>query len=289
MALGVRRPRIYVAVYLSSADSGWPLDDGDDPSFAASERFRATGGVLTWGVCRRDVRNALIPGDLVVFFAADRLQERRPRPARYFFVGFATVDRKIAQSNIWTTHQLTTFRRYHNLLIRPAGSGFEHFEPGLPRARWHGDWFWRMTRERRREKVARLDGKSRLQLREVAPMIAANYILFAADGAGTMILASPPVIATSTAPGPPEKWKETPFARELRAWLRAHTTRSLRTTNVQRAHRHITIRDSDPGQWRDQLRQVCKVHGLKERSSGSRGGGTSRPADSPMGRRRRGC
>lgn len=69
---------LYLATYLRAAFTEWP--------FAASAGARLRGGVLTWGVCRQDVRNALQPGDLVVFFAADRIRDRKP--ARYSFVAF---------------------------------------------------------------------------------------------------------------------------------------------------------------------------------------------------------
>src|SRR5262245_52755814 len=82
---------VYIAVYLRSPNTDWPIDGGDDPSFVASMLSRPSGGRLSWGVCRQDLRNALDVGDLVVFFAADRLRDRRPAPARYAFVGFATV------------------------------------------------------------------------------------------------------------------------------------------------------------------------------------------------------
>lgn len=54
---------IYLAVYLRSAEAAWPQDAGDDPSFVASRRLGLRGGLLTWGVCWQDVRNALRPGD----------------------------------------------------------------------------------------------------------------------------------------------------------------------------------------------------------------------------------
>jgi hypothetical protein len=43
----------------------WPYDIGDDPSFYA---MRKSGGQLSWGICRQDVRNSLCPGDIVAFF-----------------------------------------------------------------------------------------------------------------------------------------------------------------------------------------------------------------------------
>jgi hypothetical protein len=65
---------VYIATYLrESPDDEWPFDHGDDPSFRSSQRLR---GRVTWGVCRQNVRNQLRPGDVVVFFAADRLRDR---------------------------------------------------------------------------------------------------------------------------------------------------------------------------------------------------------------------
>ena len=61
---------VYVATYLRGPDERWPHDLGDDPDFKTSER----GGPVTWGVCRRPLRNAVNPGDVVVFFAADHTE-----------------------------------------------------------------------------------------------------------------------------------------------------------------------------------------------------------------------
>lgn len=187
---------IYLAVYRRSAEAAWPEDAGDDPSFIASRCLASRGGALTWGVCRQDVRNVLGPGDLVVFFAADRLADRRPDPGRYSFVAFATVQRKVSQLDIWRDPALEIYREYQNLLIRPAGDRFEHFEPGLPPRRWHDDWYWRITtidgcRKSAFDHVQRrghfLPGESML------PRIACNYVLFAPEGPDTMILADPPM------------------------------------------------------------------------------------------------
>ncbi|MGA2451872.1 MAG: hypothetical protein ABTD50_24750, partial [Polyangiaceae bacterium] len=75
-----------VAVYLRRPGDGWPVDNGDDPSF---EYAAAATGPVTWGVCRPDARNAVSVGDVVVFFAADSLRDRKP--ARYVWVGFELV------------------------------------------------------------------------------------------------------------------------------------------------------------------------------------------------------
>jgi hypothetical protein len=82
------------------------------------------------------LRNRVLPGDVVEFFAADRLPDRRPEAARYQFVGCAAVDREVSQLEIWRDCRLSVFRGYCNLLIRPSGSGYEHFEHGR-RQLWH--------------------------------------------------------------------------------------------------------------------------------------------------------
>ena len=57
-------------------------------------------GVITWGICRRPARNRVSRRDLIVFFAADKLSDRRP--ARYSWIGYATVDWKVSHTDICT-------------------------------------------------------------------------------------------------------------------------------------------------------------------------------------------
>lgn len=264
----IRTATVYVAVYHRSPNTAWPEDIGDDPSFVASQNLAPRRGVLTWGVCRQDVRNKLRPGDLVVFFATDRLADRRPDPVRYAFIGFATVSQKISQVEIWSDPALTVYREYRNLLIRRVGDRFEHFEPGLPPNRWHGDWYWRiaMIDGHRKVEFDRIHAQTSFSLdcTVVAP-VARNYVLFAPDGPETMILENPPIVATALTAGKPEDWRPTGFAGDLREWLRNATHRSLRTANQQRAHRHITIRRADIDEWRERLRAMSRAAGLRPR------------------------
>jgi len=54
--------------YLDQYDKlGSVLDWGDDPSFFAASELLGDVRRATWGVCRRDVRASLGPGDFVVF------------------------------------------------------------------------------------------------------------------------------------------------------------------------------------------------------------------------------
>jgi hypothetical protein len=114
------------------------MDIGDDPAMMVATM--PGPGVNTWGICRRAERNRVGRGDLIVFFAADRLSDRRP--ARYCWVGYATVDWKVAQVDIWTIGELAGLRDYPNLLIRPSGTGDVHCE------QWHADGFQPAGRHR---------------------------------------------------------------------------------------------------------------------------------------------
>jgi hypothetical protein len=267
---------VYIATYLrESPDDEWPFDHGDDPSFRSSQRLR---GRVTWGVCRQNVRNKLRPGDAVVFFAADRLRDRRP--ARYQFVGFATVDRAVRQTDVWTDPVLNGYRRYGNLLIRPVGGGFEHFEPELPKNPHH-DWLWRIA-DTRRFRKDNFNGREQFRPSdriEGRPLrIAENYIVFRPEPRETLVLAKPPVVATVDASGKIETWARTPFASSLRAAVLGATSRSLRSTNEQRAHPHIRL-DEPTEPMLSRLRNLCRAHGLRPRedtSSAARSAQTSR-------------
>lgn len=257
---------VYVAVYLRECPDGWPLDHGDDPAFGSSRRFR---GRVTWGVCRPNVRNAVRPGDAVIFFAADRLRDRRPEAARYQFVGFATVDRSVRQTDVWCDRSLRIYQRYGNLLIRPAGRAFEHFEPELPRKHWHEDWLARIS-ERRTFSRADFDGRERFAPSDKVngrPLrLAPNYVIFRPEPQDTFILAEPPVVATVSEAGRPETWLKTPFASALRSIVLSPTHRSLRTTHPQVAHPHIAIpQEAEPVL--SQIRRLCAERGLATRDS----------------------
>jgi hypothetical protein len=289
---------IYIATYLRDPEAvGFPFDVGDDPSFAAGQRFGPRGGALTWGVCRQDVRNALDSGDLVIFFAADRLADRRPAPARYCFVGFATVDRKVTQADIWTDDSLAVYRNYRNLVIRPAatGEGWEHFEPEMTERLWHQDWLWRIADThglakndfKRVQDGGALRPADRIGRRPIT--LAANYVLFRREDDLTVVLAEPPEVAHATTPGSQESWDDTSMARIIMQVVFSGTRRTLRTTNPQQCHRHIAI-DADATERRCGLLRA--IHDLQLVRRSSQSGIHPVAQGEPMGtavRRRRVC
>jgi hypothetical protein len=121
------------------------------------------------------------------------------------------------------------------------------------------------------------------------PPLASNYVLFDTDRGDTMVLAAPPVVATAAKAGRPEMWAATKFACQLHELIRTATHRSLRTANIQRAHRHITIRDADAAVWRQKLRALCRTHHLHERSFSAKLHRPVLPSTASLMTRRRLC
>ena len=263
-------PAAYAAVYLRLANTTWPTDIGDDPSFTWAH---AHGGPVTWGVCRPDLRNALKRGDLVTFFAADRLQ--KGTPARYAWVGYATVDSKVSQSAIFERDDLARFRMRPNLLIRMSPDGvFEHYEPALPRRQWHPDWLWRLVHSRRRKKedftsVEATNVYDPRTSRAAGSLItlAENYVIFSADEMSTWIAADPPLVAEVAANRQAETWRENGLAAELKPLIFDGAPRaSLRTSNPQTAHPELRLALA-PDELRRRLADLISRHGLRRRGS----------------------
>jgi hypothetical protein len=110
-------------------------DWGDDPSFFAAERRLGDACKASWGVCRRDVRNALGERDLVVFFCGR--EDKNKRVWRYYFVGFGTVRVLVERKALWRDPAYAPYRKFYNVLARLDGrrlvqsETFHHF---------HSDW-----------------------------------------------------------------------------------------------------------------------------------------------------
>jgi hypothetical protein len=226
------------------AESQFPFDIGDDPAFFAARYLRSP---ITWGICRPDVRAKIRPGDYAAFFAADRDNQQ----TTYLFVGALCVDRKISHVSLWKDPQ--PFRDYLNLLIRPHGRGWEHFEPALAVRYWHKDWLWRIADNtgRRKEPVVQAS------LSHVAghpltypPMD--NYIVFSVRS--SVIPRSPIPVASHSGGAGVETWHSTHEAMTIRRVIYDRTARGIRTRNRQQPHRHFRRPLRDP-------REFCKLLG----------------------------
>jgi hypothetical protein len=261
--------RAYVATYLRGPDEEWPHDLGDDPEFRTSE----SGGPVTWGVCRRPLRNAVNPGDTVVFFAADHTSRLKISPIRYVFVGWATVEKKFSQADIWTRPELKKFRHYRNLLIRPHRGGFEHYEPAFPEnPHAHKDWLRRVadTRGFPEDDTWPIEQRnfinSRTRIRNTPFRCMRNYVVFAPEGKGTTLLANPPLIAEVRINGHHETWSHNELAKELKGILSIGSRRTLRTRSLHRSHPHIRL-DTPAEEIREKLENLCHRHRLRRRRS----------------------
>jgi hypothetical protein len=243
----------------------WPYDiPGDDPAFFSRRRH---GGNLTWGVCRQQVRNCLGAGDVVVFFS---FREREDGgEIEYRLCAVATVERKVRQTDIWSDREMRPYRRYLNLLIRPAKQkdGWEHYEPSA-KDEGHEDWLWRIAEHRglkqcdfhQLEWTNFLPADAQVKGRTVR--IAENYIIFSPKPSETMILAHPPVIAWNLRRGEKETWEQDGFSQTVRRLTLgiAHQngvprSRSLRIGNLQRAHPpvHWKMSQDEGRRWRENL------------------------------------
>jgi hypothetical protein len=242
----------------------WPYDYGDDPSFFCDHTY---GGPLSWGVCRGDVRNAIQPSDIVLFFS---FQELEAGLIEYKLCAAATVEKKISQTDIWLNNDYSIHRQYLNVLIKPsANDGWTHHEPGLPTKDWHKDWLWRFVERRGTEskdwkdieKYPAISFDERVNGRAVRP--ANNYVVFSPESEKTLVMRKPPLVAHANR-GEPERWLPSPAAQQLRSLTlgvaQGHNASrcTLRTKNRQRSHPKLRWEMSieEMERWRKDLFRV---------------------------------
>lgn len=72
------------------------------------------------------------------------------KETQYRLCAVATVERKIAHSDIFLSPAHKVYRKYLNLLVRPSQTSalWNHYEPGAPIQKWHGDWLGRIAPHR---------------------------------------------------------------------------------------------------------------------------------------------
>jgi hypothetical protein len=287
-------PRIFLAPYVSPLlDSGedrgcskpfsrlhdallrreWPYDYGDDPSFFSQRQFN---GGLTWGVCRADVRSQVQPGDVVVFFAFTKSKKY----TQYRLCAVATVERKIAHSDIFLSRDHKVYRKYLNLLVRSSQTDtlWIHYEPGAPIEKWHGDWLGRIAPHRvyagkALKRLAKSDEIRVGALVDGVPFrFGANYVIFSSDPQFTACVQRPPTVAHA-ASLQAEKWRRDWLSREIFrrtvGVAQDHgVQRFLRIKNKsQHAHSppiRWKVSTQDLNKWRTDLLQFLKSERLSK-------------------------
>jgi hypothetical protein len=175
------------------------LDWGDDPSFHSAS---ASGGPVTWGVCRPNVREWISIGDAVAFICA----RQEPAGWRYYYVGCGTVAERIEANQ-----RFERFPKYFNVLAAPASAGeLSNVEV----IGYHEDW-------RRRAK--------------------SPYVVFDAR-ASAFNLSSPHEIATYVrGSGKSERWHDDPLSAELRTLLFRGERQSLKTSIYRNQHPPLRV------------------------------------------------
>jgi hypothetical protein len=141
------------------------LDWGDDPAFFSAQYHLGDNRMASWGVCRRDVRAALVRGDYVVFFCG-RADPNDRDHWEYFFVGVGTISRSVPRIKVWQEASLAPYRQFYNVLAEWTPAGWIQRETFYP---YHRNW-----RERAASPYILFDpDKSAFDLR--APLHVASY------------------------------------------------------------------------------------------------------------------
>lgn len=193
------------------------FDWGDDPGFFAASQILGNSSKASWGVCRRDVRSQLRPGDFIIWFCAHS-QPKRSGHWDYYFVGCTTVAETIDRFQLWTLPKHRPYQDFYNTLARPHGSTLIQHETFHD---YHVDW----------------------QRRASAP-----YVLFnGCPSLSAVNLTNPTLVATGTT-GTLEVWQspQNPKVAQIEAiiFTGLQITRRLRTTHPQRPHRHIALHNA---------------------------------------------
>jgi hypothetical protein len=118
--------------FLENYDASY-YDWGDDPSFFAAHHLLGDVRKASWGVCRRDVRNVVRTGDLIVFFCG----RQDGRAWRYYFVGIGIVGTLVKRAVLWTARAHAPYRKFYNVLARLDGGRLVQSESFHP---YHDDW-----------------------------------------------------------------------------------------------------------------------------------------------------
>jgi len=267
--------KAFAPLHRALSQQTWPYDYGDDPSFFCRKN---RGGALTWGVCRADVRSQLDPGDIVVFFSFTTSSSE----VTYRLSAIATVERKIPQSAIFLDSTFKTYRRYLNLLVKPAdGNGKEwiHEEPAAPSPKEkHSDWLKRLAIYKKYSRAALekqcAEEKVRIgQTIDGKPFVfGANYVIFSRSQEHTLVLERPPIVAHSEPPNA-EVWQRDSLSKEI--WkrtfgeLRKHKPDCLRglrlDDKIQQPHSppaRWTMDGSSAEMWRNETMEYLLHRGL---------------------------
>ena len=228
--------KVYLVVYHSSHDQmlidrlpnsanvdlTWPYDYGDDPNFYYTAQNKSQGKAFSWGICRRDVRNEINVGNIIVFIA--RTDDRN-----FFLTAVGTVNEKLNHCEIATNPDYDYYAASTNRLVSLSNGEYIHdeFLPERP----HGDWLRRMVKISQEYfdtfgfSDYQNDGKFRKDNQNVADALANNYVIFTTDNR-TVILERPIKLAHQTDDNSKEIWTiDDPKAEAIANYLKGEMSR----------------------------------------------------------------
>ena len=194
----------------------------------------------------------------MVFFSAQK-DEPPTTTTRYRFVAALRVEARITHTNIFEGGSARLYRDYLNLLIRPSGDGWEHFEPGLHPSQWHDDWMWRLCARRGLRKADVATSGRRHQPGDLLTLgtrplpIADSYVIFSTST--SVIVPDPPLVAAHRRGDAAERWQADDRSNMIRELVFGASPRGLRTGNPQQPHRHFRRTLVDQG-WPESLRRA---------------------------------
>lgn len=243
----------FACVEKAIAAGEWPYDNGDDPSFYAA---RHDGGILTWGVCRQDVRNKIRRGSICVFFAFTKDRDI----TRYRMSAVATISEKLDRRSVFQDPRFHN-KHYINVLIRPDGNGWAYDEKDRHKGDRHTDWLWRIATHGatgQKEFDARnIDICTTGHFTDDNVEIAKNYVVFSDRADETHISSNPPLAAVAQN-GAHERWVSDNLKRltvAVAAGLHPGQRNFLRSTGRGYVHRQLTFKlpVDEAVEWRHSL------------------------------------
>jgi len=259
--------RQFLVVEIAIKEGLWPYDNGDDPSFYVAIK----GGLLTWGVCRQEVRNSISVGSIAAFFS---FTEMTGGDVLYRLCAVTTVIDKVEIRALHTNDRFARFRDlYINSVIRPAKDGWRYDESDRPVSQRHRDWLWRIAEhsgvtqtrfDKRYQRVYEQERFDHAAATDGGVMLAKNYVVFSTEEPEAYISSNPPEVAIARK-GEHEKWSQKALqSLTVGTASQFHSSRRdyLRVVNSsgRNVHRHIRfVMPTDQAvAWRGELIRALK-------------------------------
>jgi hypothetical protein len=239
----------------------WPYDNGDDPSFYVARH----GGLLTWSVCRPDVRSAIQPGATVVFIS---YTEDLKKLVTYRLCAVATVSEKIEHTRVMYDQRFLS-HPYINVLIRRQNGCWIYDESDRRLSARHRDWLWRIachrhakTKEHFNKRFQSIYAEGCFQDWSPTLQSAKNYVVFAANDKETFISNNPPVVASASKSGETAKSRRERWSNKELEGLTVSMGRGYLRTGNSHGPNHPDIRivkdASEVSSWRKKLIETLK-------------------------------